>query len=73
MVEISLTIVWVFLPHFSLSFWDKVTIKEIGDSFGNFLKASKPREWKYLYAYIYIEFQMDKGLPNTKLLLLDCG
>lgn len=65
--EITSVLVWVFLPHLLLIFWDKETLKATGDSLGKFIEATKLKGGYCSCTHIYVKVTLDKGLPKAIL------
>ena len=55
--------IWVRLPHLSLHCCNDEMLQAIGISLGNYIEKEEPKGTLFSYARIYVEVDMEKGLP----------
>jgi len=64
-MDISVAPVWVRLLHLPVIFWDKVTLKAIGDKLGLFINQAEIKLGMYTCARICVEVDLEKRLPKA--------
>jgi hypothetical protein len=67
----SVVPVWVRLPHLPFHCWGDEVLKSIGDTLGKFIDRAEPKSNMYSCARIYVEVDLEKGLPEAIKLRLD--
>jgi hypothetical protein len=63
--------VWVRIPFLPLHCWNDETIRNIGNTLGKFINCVEPKEGLQACARIYVEVDLEKGLPKAIQLNLD--
>lgn len=68
-----MTPVWVRLPNPSIHFWTLNFLAYIGNDLGYFIKIdiNKVDQGLFTFTQISIELDLNHGLPNTILIVLD--
>jgi hypothetical protein len=66
----STVLVWVRLPFLPLHCWNEETIKEIGNSLGWYIDNAEPKEGLQACAWICVEVDLKKRLPEVVKLKL---
>jgi hypothetical protein len=63
--EITATPVWVRLPHLPLHLWGKISLEDIGNKLGRFLDSVELKGDQFTCARIFVEVNLEKGLPEA--------
>ena len=63
--------VWVRLPHLPLHFWNDEALQSIENSLGRYIDKAEPKGPLFACARIYVEVDLEKGLPEGVDLLMD--
>lgn len=62
--EISVSPMWVRLPHLPLIFWDDSTLRDIGNELGRYIDQALLKENVYAYVRICVEVDLEKRLET---------
>ena len=68
--KITVAPVWVRLPHLPLHLWGKISLADIGNKLGRYLDSADPKGGQFTCAYICVEVNLEKGLPEAPKLTL---
>lgn len=60
----NVVLVWVKLPRLDLSCWSDDYLRAIGNGLGKYLDKAKPEGTQFACVKIYVEFDLEKGLPT---------
>ena len=63
--------VWVHLPHLPLHCWNDESLEAIGNALGKYIDKAYPKEPLFSCARIYVEVDLEKGLPEEVNLFMD--
>jgi hypothetical protein len=63
--------VWVRLPFLPLHCWNNETIRSIGNTLGKYIDRAEPKDGLQACAWICVEVDLEKGLPEAINLTLD--
>jgi hypothetical protein len=63
--EITAAPVWVRLPHLPLHLWGRNSLEDIGNKLGHFLDSVEPKGDQFTRARIFVEVNLEKGLPEA--------
>jgi hypothetical protein len=61
--KITISPMWVRLPHLPLIFWDDNSLIAIGNKLDWFIDHAKPKGNLYSFVRICVETDLEKGIP----------
>ena len=61
----------VKLPHLPLHCWNDEVFRGIGNTLGKYVDKSKPKSPMFSCAQICVEFDLEKGMPESIMLSID--
>ena len=67
----SVVPVWVQFPYIPLHCWNDDALRYIGNSIGHYIDRVEPKENIFSYARICIEIDLEKGILEAVVTILD--
>jgi hypothetical protein len=67
----SAVVMWVHMPHLPLHCWSNDTLRNIGNSIGQYIDKVELKENLLYHAKFFIEVDLEKGILEAMIISLD--